>query len=103
MDPYNYIVSKPCVLWDGLRWRMWASTFGYAYRVRELVSRDGLRWQWREGGIDGVLGVGEAGQFDGQQRCYASVLKHEDQYRCWYTGNGFGAAGMGYAVGREPG
>lgn len=99
-EPYEYISSKPFVLRDSGGWRMWVSTFGYAYRVRSLVSSDGLHWQWAPGGIGGDLGVGEPGGFDDHQRCYACVLKEGDEYRCWFTANGFGATGMGYATGR---
>ena len=69
-------------------------TFGTAYRVRSLTSADGLTWEWLPGGIDGELGVGEDGAFDSEQRCYVSVVQYGEDYRCWYTGNGFGSTGM---------
>ncbi len=97
--PYNYIASKPCVIRDGNLWRMWVSTFGHAYRVRSLVSRDGIEWSWVESGEDGDLGIGKLRAFDDHQRCYACVVKHASEYRCWYTANGFGQTGMGYATG----
>ncbi len=100
-EAYEYIASKPCILHDGYLYRMWLNTFGTAYRMRGLISRDGLHWHWQESGIDGEMGVGAAGCFDDRQRCYVSVVKHGDDYRCWYTGNGFGTTGMGYAVGRR--
>lgn len=99
-EPYEYISSKPFVLREQQGYRMWVSTFGPAYRVRSLTSADGLQWQWQPGGPDGDLGVGQQGAFDDHQRCYACVVRHEGQYRCWFTGNGFGATGMGYATGR---
>ena len=98
-EPYNYIVSKPCVVREEHGWRMWVSTFGTAYRIRSLVSEDGLSWRWIESGLDGEFGVGKKGAFDGVQRSYVCVLKHGEGYRCWYTGNSFGRAGMGYATG----
>jgi len=98
-QPYEYICSKPCVIRDGAGYRMWVSTFGHAYRIRSLTSPDGLNWTWQPGGPDGDLGVGAPGEFDDHQRSYACVLRHGDEYRCWYTGNGFGATGMGYATG----
>ena len=42
----------------------------------------------------------DTGAFDSKQRCYACVVKRHDDYRCWYTGDRYGAAGIGYAVGR---
>ena len=97
---YEYIASKPCILREGGGYRAWVHTFGTAYRVRSLVSADGLAWDWLPGGIDGELGVGEDGSFDSQQRCYVSVVQYGEEYRCWYTGNGFGSTGMGYAIGQ---
>lgn len=99
-EPYEYINSKPFVIRDGDRWRMWISTFGHAYRVRSLVSEDGIVWERVPSGPDGDLGIGAAGTFDDVQRSYACVVKERDVYRLWYTGNRFGATGMGYAEGR---
>ncbi len=101
-EPYEYICSKPCVIRDGDAWRMWVSTFGPAYRVRSLTSANGLDWSWNASDADGDLGVGAPGAFDDVQRSYASVVRHGDEYRMWYTGNGFGRTGMGYAVGIPP-
>ena len=98
-DPYEYISSKPCILRDGDTWRMWLSTFGHAYRIRNLTSPDGLLWEWQPSPADGDLGIGAPGCFDDHQRSYASVLKIPEGYRLWYTGNGFGSTGMGVAVG----
>lgn len=99
-QPYEYISSKPCVIREGSGYRMWLNTFGTAYRVRSLVSADGIDWIWVPSGPEGDFGTGEPGDFDDQQRCYACVAAHEEEYRCWYTGNGFGQTGIGYAVGR---
>lgn len=96
-DPYEYINSKPFVMHDGEQWRMWISTFGHAYRIRSLVSDDGLEWTRVPSGPDGDLGIGEPGAFDDHQRSYASVVRHENTLRMWYTGNAFGSTGMGYA------
>ena len=100
MEPYEYINSKPFIIRDGDGYRMWISTFGYAYRIRSLVSDDGIEWTRVPSGPDGDIGIGEKGAFDDIQRSYASVVKHGDEYRMWFTGNGFGATGMGYATGR---
>jgi hypothetical protein len=46
---------------------------------------------------DGDLGgVGSAGHFDSERHCYASVVKHGEEWRMWYSGNGFGHTGIGY-------
>ena len=97
-EPFEYIVSKPFVLRHDGRWTMWVNTFGTAYRVRSLVSGDGVNWTWTDSGPDGDLGVGAAGSFDDHQRSYAVVVAHDGGLRCWYTGNGFGQTGIGYAA-----
>ncbi len=99
-EPYEYICSKPFIVREGAGYRMWVHTFGTAYRVRSLIGSDGLHWRWQDSGPEGEFGVGTPGAFDDRQRCYVSVVEHNGEYRCWYTGNGFGATGMGYAVGR---
>lgn len=99
VTPYEYICSKPCVIKQKGGYVMWVNTFGTAYRVHRLVSKDGLHWQWaKRYGPDGELGVGDAGAFDDQQRSYPSMVSSNAELRCWFTGNQFGATGIGYAV-----
>jgi hypothetical protein len=100
VEPYEYICSKPSLLRnaDG-SYTLWLNTFGTAYRVHRLSSRDGLRWEWLPRlGPEGELGTGVAGSFDDHQRSYPVVLRHGDELRCWYTRNNFGTTGMGYAT-----
>ncbi len=96
-SPYEYIVSKPHIIEEEDGLRMWVNTCGIAYRMRSLWSRDGLTWEWFNSGEDGDMGIGPTGAFDDEQRCYVSVLRNDDTYHCWYTGNGYGTTGMGYA------
>jgi hypothetical protein len=99
VSPYEYIVSKPCVVRQKAGYTMWVNTFGTAYRVHRLVSSDGLSWNWTDRvGPDGELGVGPPGSFDDYQRSYPTVVCEGNELRCWFTGNGFGSTGMGYAV-----
>lgn len=98
VEPFEYICSKPCVVKDATGFTMWVNTFGTAYRVHRLHSRDGLNWDWgKRVGPDGEFGTGHPGAFDDHQRSYPSILVHGKGYRCWYTGNQFGATGIGYA------
>jgi hypothetical protein len=101
-DPYEYIASKPCIVRNGDTCTMWVHTFGTAYRVRSLTSTDGIVWTWNPLGPSGELGTGRTGEFDAVQRTYVCVVKHGNEYRCWYTGTGFGKTGMGYATARIP-
>ena len=86
------------------RYTLWVNTFGTAYRVHHLTSSDGSNWQWAPRvGPHGEMGTGEPGSFDDHQRSYPTVVREGDELRCWYTGNGFGATGIGYAVHRLTG
>jgi hypothetical protein len=97
--PYEYICSKPCIVKGREKYALWVNTFGTAYRVHRLRSPDGLQWEWSERrGPDGELGVGGEGAFDDYQRSYPCVVRRGDQLHCWFTGNGFGATGIGYAT-----
>ena len=98
-EPYEYICSKPCIVREDKGYRMWVNTFSTRYRIRSLWSTNGMNWHWNPSPPDGELGVGPEGAFDDEQRSYISVVKYKDEYRCWFTGNGFGANGMGYTVG----
>lgn len=99
VEPYEYICSKPCIVRDETGYTLWLNTFGTAYRVHRLTSRDGLAWTWvPRVGPDGELGAGAPGAFDDRQRSYPLMMPHRDGYRCWYTGNNFGTTGMGFAV-----
>jgi hypothetical protein len=104
VEPYEYICSKPCVIRRGGGYVMWVNTFGTAYRVHRLTSTDGLHWEWADRvGPDGELGVGLADAFDDHQRSYPTVVADGGVLRAWYTGNGFGATGLGYAEVQVPG
>ena len=99
VSPYEYICSKPCIIKEDDGYIMWVNTFGSAYRVHRLYSEDGLSWEWAKRiGPDGEFGVGQGGAFDDHQRSYPTVIEHDGELRCWFTGNSFGATGMGYAT-----
>lgn len=99
--PYEWWIAKPLVLSesDGA-YRMWVSCSGEHYRIFSLTSTDGVSWTWVPAGPDGDLGIGPPGSFDDAQRSYAAVVKKPDRYLMWFSGNGYGATGMGFAIGR---
>ena len=68
-----------------------------------MHSSDGVNWTWTNGGAEGDFGVGARGSFDDHQRSYAAVLAHGGRLHCWYTGNGFGVTGIGYATAMHDG
>jgi len=104
-EPYEYICSKPCIVEENGRYRMWVNTFGTAYRIRSLTSGDGIFWKWVDSpGApgDGELGVGPTGSWDDLQRSYICALKSGGKYHAWFTGNRFGATGIGHATADIP-
>lgn len=106
IQPVEHWVAKPWVLQTAPdAYRMWVSCIGATYRVHALNSRDGLSWEWDNvegvpdlrGNTDDTSGLGPPGAFDDKMRGYTCVIAHGNELRCWYTGNGYGASGMGYA------
>ena len=99
VSPVERWVAKPCVVREGNGYRMWVSAAGDDYRVYSLTSSDGIAWAWDD--YDprlGALGIGAPGSFDDTKRSYATVTRADNEYRLWYSGNGYGATGMGYAT-----
>lgn len=108
VEPVEHWVAKPWIVRRGPDdYRMWVSALGRSYRIHALHSRDGRAWIWDrpDGGPDlddgaGVEpGLGAPGAFDAAMRGYPSIWEVEGHWHCWYTGNGYGATGIGHAVG----
>ena len=93
--PGETTLTRPSVLRDPDRYRMWFSHRGPAYRIGYAESADGLEWERRDdlAGID----VSESG-FDSEMIEYACVFDHGGRRHMLYNGNGFGATGIGHAV-----
>jgi predicted GH43/DUF377 family glycosyl hydrolase len=93
VQPFEHLVTKPNVVVENGLYRMWFMT-GPPTRIGYAESRDGIHWdRWNEqAGID----VSPEG-WDSKMIEYAFVLPHREGYRMWYTGNGFGKTGMGFA------
>jgi len=95
----EYALSKPFVLRDPDRHRMWYSYRGRddidTYRIGYAESADGDTWTRKddEAGID-VSGSG----WDSEMICYPFVFDHRGRRYMLYNGNGYGATGFGLAV-----
>ena len=94
-SPTEYAISRPCVIRDGDRYRMWYASRGGAYRIGYAESPDGIRWERRdhEVGID-VSGSG----WDSEMVAYPCVFDHAGRRYMLYNGNGYGRTGIGLAV-----
>ncbi len=98
--PGEYAISKPCVLRDPDRYRMWYAYRGASYRIGYAESPDGLAWTRRDAevGID----VSPDG-WDHEMIDYPCVFDWREQRYLLYNGNGYGATGIGLAVLEERG
>ncbi len=96
VDPW--MVSSPCVLHDGGRWRMWyLSGLGWReergglrsrYHIKYAESEDGVLWS-RDGLVALELGPEET------NIARACVRRRHDDYEAWYSVN----SGSGYRIG----
>lgn len=94
-DDTEYAISRPCVVRDGDRYRMWFAARGDAYRIGCAESLDGVRWERRdaEAGIE----PSESG-WDSEMQAYPVVFDHAGERYLLYNGNGYGLTGIGCAV-----
>jgi hypothetical protein len=88
-------LSRPCVLKENGRYRMWYSYRGAAYRIGYAESADGRTWT-RDDGAAGI-GVSDSG-WDSEAVAYPHVFDHAGARYLLYNGNGYGKTGFGLAV-----
>ncbi|MDH4909462.1 hypothetical protein ACWA5G_03760 [Xanthomonas axonopodis pv. ricini] len=95
VDAQEYAISRPSVIQDPDRWRMWYSCRGQAYRIGYAESVDGVRWQR----LDARAGISpsEAG-WDSEMIEYPFVFDHDGQRYMLYNGNDYGRSGFGLAM-----
>jgi hypothetical protein len=102
--PYKFdgeVISAPWVLKVGGEYWMWYSWRGHEtreaknYQIGFARSRDGLRWER----LDEEAGLprSESG-WDSEMACYPAFCRHGDEVYMFYSGNGVGRGGVGYAV-----
>jgi len=91
----EYAISRPSVIRDTDRWKMWYSFRGESYRIGYAESEDGRSWTRRDelAGID----VSSSG-WDSEMIEYPFVFDHKDRRFMLYNGNGYGETGFGLAI-----
>lgn len=91
----EYAISRPSVIHDEDRWKMWYSYRGQSYRIGYAESDDGRHWERFDSqvGID----VSTTG-WDSEMVEYPHVFDHKGQRYMLYNGNGYGKTGFGLAV-----
>ena len=99
LRPGEFALSKPFVLRDPDRYRMWYSYRGrgavMTYRIGYAESSDGREWRRLddESGID----VSDKG-WDSEMICYPFLFDYGGRRYMLYNGNGYGRTGFGLAV-----
>jgi len=97
--PQEYAISRPSVVRDADRYRMWFSSRGRpeadTYRIGYAESSDGIVWQRHDdlAGID----VSTDG-WDAEMICYPCVFDAAGARYMLYNGNGYGRSGFGIAI-----
>lgn len=95
--------TRPCVLWEDGRYRMWFSYRGSeefrggggSYRIGYAESIDGKVWQRDD--ARAMLEPSPAG-WDSEMMAYPQVVDTPSGRLVFYNGNAFGTAGFGVAV-----
>lgn len=105
-DADEYAISRPCVVHDGDRYRMWFAARGEHYRLGYAESSDGLNWDRESTGEKLPLALPEnaalteqaSGAWDSQMQAYPAVFDRRGVRYMLYNGNDYGRSGIGYAV-----
>jgi hypothetical protein len=94
-DEHEYAISRPCVLPDKDRYRMWFAARGESYRMGYAESSDGLHWNR----YDHLASLRpSASGWDAEMVAYPAVFDINGRRYMLYNGNGYGRSGIGYAV-----
>ncbi len=93
-DADEYAISRPSVVRDEDRWRMWYSCRGERYRIGYAESDDGVAWTR----MDDRAGIASSAEgWDAEMIEYPCVFDHGGRRWMLYNGNGYGATGIGLA------
>jgi hypothetical protein len=95
----EYALSKPFVIRDDDKYRMWYSYRGRGnirtYRIGYAESPDGLAWTR----MDDKVGIDVSPEgWDSEMICYPCIFDYGGGRYMLYNGNGYGRTGFGIAV-----
>lgn len=96
-------VATPSVIYDKNKYRMWYCFRGSvdfrdgtgSYRMGYAESDDGIKWQRNDDQLDMYSFPAD---WDSSMQCYPYIIKTEQGLLMFYSGNGFGKSGIGYAL-----
>lgn len=96
-DESEHAISRPWVVRDVDRYRMWFASRGSSYRIGYAESQDGLTWE--RTAERGGLTVSPDG-WDSEMLAYPCVFDHGAERLMLYNGNDYGRTGIGLAIQR---
>ncbi len=91
----EHAISRPSVIRDDDKWRMWYSARGRSYRIGYAESDDGKHWERRDHLVG--INVSDSG-WDSEMIEYPFVFDHAGTRYMLYNGNDYGKTGFGLAV-----
>lgn len=91
----EYAISRPSVMREKDRWRMWYSYRGDRYRIGYAESQDGKVWVR----LDNLVQLRPSvSGWDSEMIEYPYVFEHRGALYILYNGNGYGKTGFGIAI-----
>jgi len=97
-DDGEYAISRPCVVREQGRFRMWFAARGDRYRLGYAESTDGVNWD-RDDSRAGLCTSDQG--LDAEMIAYPAVFDAGGSRYMLYNGNGYGLSGIGYAIAEE--
>lgn len=91
----EYAISRPSVIYENEKWKMWYSVRGKSYRIGYAESDNGREWKRLD--TEAGINVSNLG-WDSEMIEYPFVFDHMRNRYMLYNGNGYGKTGFGLAV-----
>jgi hypothetical protein len=98
----EHAITRPCVLRDGHRYRMWYCARGPRYRLGYAESDDGVVWTRLDASPEAALPPSPSpSEWDSGMIGYPTVVSHGGRLHMFYNGNDYGRTGIGLATAHD--
>lgn len=94
-DNDEYAISRPSVIFDADKWRMWYSYRGLSYKIGYAESANGSNWTRMD---DQINPEDFSDSWSLEMHEYSHVFIHNGQHFMLYNGDGYGKSGFGIAI-----
>ncbi|MGQ9610825.1 MAG: peptidoglycan-binding protein [bacterium] len=92
-------IWSPSVVFDGVEYKMWYTSFDDHMRIGYATSLDGIHWSKYTSAP--VLDLGISGTWDDRGVWAPCVIFHNSEYKMWYTGWNGDSVRIGFALSRD--